>query len=103
MGGNQIHVKATWDASGNNLDIDVNGHHWSGNGMADVMRQHGAVLYSSQWTGWVPGNCGGDGNLDASSFSVSNLRIKGAVVNGPQPRLCSARLAEISNATSVSG
>jgi len=86
--GNQVHVRATWDASGNNLNINVNGHEWSGNGMADQMRQHGAVLYSSQWTGWVPGSCGGDGNLGASTFSISNLKIQGSVVQGPEPRRC---------------
>merc|ERR1712194_228413 len=34
------------------------------------------------------GNCGGDGNLQASSFSVSNLKITGRVVQGPEPRKC---------------
>merc|ERR1711972_939943 len=50
--------------------------------------QYGAVLYSSQWVGWVPGSCGGDGNLQASSFSVSNLKITGKVVQGPEPHRC---------------
>jgi hypothetical protein len=51
----------------------------------------GAVIYSSQWTGWVPvsSTCGRTGNLDASSFTVKNLRIFGSVVQGPLPRLCS--------------
>merc|ERR1712110_277868 len=40
------------------------------------------------WTGWVPGSCGGGGNLDASTFSVSNLRITGKVVQGPEPTRC---------------
>merc|ERR1712187_413918 len=57
-------------------------------GLAGEMAQYGAVLYSSQWVGWVPGSCGGDGNLQASSFSVSNLKIKGAVVQGPEPKRC---------------
>merc|ERR1712083_764894 len=52
------------------------------------MSQYGAVFYSSQWTGWVPGSCGGDGNLGASSFSVSNVRIQGKVVQGPEPTRC---------------
>merc|ERR1712113_730153 len=86
--GNNVHVRATWDESGNTSNINVNGHEWSGSGMAEQMRQHGAVLYSSQWTGWVPGNCGGEGNLEASTFSVSNLKIHGSVVQGPQPRRC---------------
>lgn len=86
--GNHIHVRASWDQAGNTLDIDVNGHHWTGNGMPDQLREHGAVLYSSQWTGWVPGQCGGDGNLAASTFSVSNLKIQGTVVQGPEPTKC---------------
>merc|ERR1712176_628197 len=56
--------------------------------MGDVMSQYGAVFYSSQWTGWVPGSCGGDGNLGASSFSVSNVRVQGKVVQGPEPTRC---------------
>merc|ERR1712137_974470 len=50
--------------------------------------------YSSQWTGWVPGSCSGDGNLGASTFSVSNLKIQGTVIKGPEPRRCSSELAE---------
>lgn len=50
----------------------------------------GAVIYSSQWTGWVPvSDCGsGPGDLGSSSYSVSNLVIAGKVVQGPVPRLC---------------
>jgi len=53
----------------------------------------GAVIYSSMWTGsWVPGpeDCGaGPGELTGSSFTVSNLRIHGSVVQGPEPQRCS--------------
>merc|ERR1712183_279041 len=52
------------------------------------MTSRGAVLYSSQWTGWVPGSCGGDGNLGASTFTVSNLKIEGKVIQGSEPRRC---------------
>merc|ERR1712050_236316 len=86
--GNNFHVRAEWDQSGNTLSVTVNGHHYSGKGMGDQLKKHGAVLYSSQWTGWVPGHCGGDGNLGASTFSVSNLKITGTVVQGPEPRRC---------------
>jgi len=96
--GNNVHVRAEWDASGNTLGVTVNDHHYSGNGMANQLRQQGAVLYSSQWTGWVPGSCGGDGNLGASSFSVSNLKIQGSVVQGPEPRKCGG-LSQASNTT----
>jgi len=49
----------------------------------------GAVLYSSQWTGWVPvSDCGTQGDLSASSFQVKNLKIYGKVVQGPTPHKC---------------
>jgi hypothetical protein len=70
------------------VDVTVGGNQHGGEGFADVMRSPGMVLYSSQWTGWVPGSCGGDGNLGASSFGVSNLRIQASVVQGPEPTKC---------------
>jgi hypothetical protein len=49
----------------------------------------GAVIYSSEWSGWVPvEDCGTSGNLEGSHFSISNLRIKGSIVQGPTPRAC---------------
>jgi hypothetical protein len=50
----------------------------------------GALIYSSEWVGWVPvDDCGkGPGNLDASHYKVSNLKISGSVVQGPTPRSC---------------
>merc|ERR1711953_1600331 len=84
-----VHIKAAWNADGTHASVDVGSNVHSGEGFQDVMSQYGAVFYSSQWTGWVPGSCGGDGNLGASSFSVSNLRITGTVVQGPEPRKCS--------------
>jgi len=51
--------------------------------------QRGAVIYSSLWEGWVPlSDCGTSGDLGSSSFTVSNLRIQGTVVQGPKPSLC---------------
>lgn len=85
----QVHIRAAWNADGTSLGVDVNGDHHSGEGFADVMSQVGGVLYSSQWTGWVPGSCGGDGNLGSSSFSVSNIKIQASVVQGPEPQKCS--------------
>jgi hypothetical protein len=49
----------------------------------------GAVIYSSQWVGWVPvQDCGKSGDLSTSSFNVKNLRITGTLVQGPEPKLC---------------
>eukprot|EP00940_MAST-03C_sp_MAST-3C-sp2_P002620 g2620.t1 len=49
----------------------------------------GAVIYSSEWTGWVPvSDCGTSGDLESSSFTVSNMKIKGSVVQGPKPAAC---------------
>merc|ERR1711870_105912 len=71
------------------LTVHVDGHAISGPGnVGGEMTSRGAVLYSSQWTGWVPGSCGGDGNLGASTFSVSNLKIEGKVIQGSEPRRC---------------
>lgn len=58
------------------------------------MQSRGAVMYSSQWVGWVPGDwCGGDSDLGASAYEVKNLKITARVVQGPEPRRCSAVLA----------
>jgi len=89
IGNPHCHVKATWSADGSQLTVDVCGATHSGEGYADVLSSHGMVLYSSQWTGWVPGSCPGGGNLDAATFSVSNIRIKASIVQGPEPRKCS--------------
>jgi len=52
-------------------------------------QQRGAVIYSSQWVGWVPvSSCGTSGSLTDSTFRVSNLKIYGSVVQGPAPALC---------------
>ena len=49
----------------------------------------GAVIYSSQWQGWVPmESCGTSGNLASSTFKISNLRITGTVLQGPTPTTC---------------
>lgn len=85
-----VHVKVTWNTDASSSHVTVGGNNYSGEGFADVMSQYGLVIYSSQWTGWVPGSCGGDGVLGASSFSVQNLRIVGKVVQGPQPAQCSS-------------
>lgn len=85
----KVHVKASWNDDGKSLGVEIGGHKSKGEGFADVMKKYGGVLYSSQWTGWVPGSCSGDGNLGGSSFKVSNLRIQAKVVRGPEPHKCS--------------
>lgn len=55
-------------------------------------QSRGAVIYSSQWVGWVPdisGCSSSGGDLGSSSFSISNLVINGKVVQGPTPTKCS--------------
>merc|ERR1711920_1108901 len=57
----------------------------SGNCKANVvqnMNSKGAQIQSSQWTGWVPGGdqCPGGGDLGSSSFTISNVVVKGTVV-----------------------
>lgn len=50
----------------------------------------GAVIYSSQWVGWVPvDDCGTNpGDLNKAVFTVKNLKISGTVVQGPEPNHC---------------
>jgi len=55
----------------------------------DTMSAAGGQIHSSQWTGWVPGgNCQGGGDLDGSVFTVSNVTIMGAMVQGKEPPPC---------------
>jgi len=54
------------------------------------MKSKGAVIYASQWQGWVPGDCGGWGDLHSSVVTVKGLKISGRVVNGPEPKRCGA-------------
>lgn len=52
----------------------------------------GAVIYSSQWVGWVPsvGNCPtNNGDLNNANMEIQNLVIYGHVTKGPIPTACS--------------
>jgi len=48
--------------------------------IVDGMKNHGAVVMSSMWTGWVPPNTSGTGNLGGSHYSISNLVYSGHVM-----------------------
>jgi len=73
---------------GGSLSPQPSGWDWSV--IKSNYESKGALIYSSEWVGWVPvDDCGsGPGNLDASHFKVSNLKIGGSVVQGPTPRSC---------------
>merc|ERR1719454_757307 len=76
--------------SGDSFDPPAGGGDWGT--VKSTYESKGGVIYSSQWTGaWVPADfCGGGpGDLDGSHFAVSNLRISGSVVQGPEPQKCS--------------
>lgn len=97
--GPHIGMRVDYDWNGQ-MTISMNGQTvgnwdpWPDNrawGVArDFHESRGAVIYSSEWTGWTPvDDCGSGGDLYTSSFTVSNLRISGSVVQGPEPTRCS--------------
>jgi len=55
-----------------------------------TMESVGVAFASSQWTGWVPGPGNVDGDLGNSQFSITNVRVSGSVVFGPEPPKCSS-------------
>lgn len=63
------------------------------------MSSKGAVIMSTQWSGWVPGDCGSGGDNPNSRFSIHNVEIGGTVVMGPEPRKCGQRCAEFCSST----
>jgi hypothetical protein len=98
-GNAKFHMKITYGTDGKmlayrdgvlipNYSPVPNSNAW--NTIATTMKSKGAVIYSSQWQGWVPleSTCGTGGNLANSQYSISNLRIVGKVVQGPVPKLC---------------
>jgi len=102
-GGSTFHMKVEYGNDGK-FTITRDGQQISGDGLQPAAsgsdwgivqsnyNNNGAVIYSSQWTGdWVPADfCGGGpGDLGGSHFSISNLRVSGSVVQGPEPQKCS--------------
>lgn len=68
----------------------------------DTMASKGAQIQSSQWVGWVPsGNCPGGGDLGGSTFSITDVRVSGTVVQGPEPTRCSVRAPEAQEKTDI--
>merc|ERR1712028_313212 len=103
FGGSTFHMKVEYgndgkftitrdgqQISGDSFDPPASGNDWGI--VKSTYESKGGVIYSSQWTGsWVPADfCGGGpGDLDGSHFAVSNLRVSGSVVQGPEPQKCS--------------
>ena len=105
-GRSSFHMKISYGADGQwttvrdgqtispySLSPSPSGSDWGT--VAQQYSQRGAVIYSSEWTGWVPvQDCGTSGDLGSSSFTVKNLQITGSVVQGPTPRKCGASLGD---------
>ena len=97
-GGGRFHMKASFSADGwmtvtmDGAEIQVTNPTPDGDAVGyvhDTLASLGGQVHSSQWTGWVPGgDCGGSGSLDNSVFSVQNVRIMAAVVQGAAPTRC---------------
>jgi len=95
-GKNRFHVKAAFSTDGW-MSVSIDGVQFqyknpvpSGNAqayVAKIMQSTGAQIQSSQWQGWVPGSCG-SGDLSSSSFTVSNIKVQGSVVQGNEPNRC---------------
>jgi hypothetical protein len=95
---NGVPIVRRWHSGHNGVfdELDADSFHPKPNATAyDVIKASheatGAAIVSTQWEGWVPvSDCGSKpGGLDNSSFSVSNIKIAGKVVQGPEPTLCS--------------
>ena len=57
------------------------------------LKENGAVIMFSSWTGWVPldnkcGSVASNNVLETSSFSFNNLKITGKIVQGKELSLC---------------
>lgn len=97
-GKTKFHMKILYGASGN-ITTYQNGQivvikptptsaNWQV--VKDYYTSKGAVIYSSQWQGWVP-TCTTSipaGSLSSSVVSIQNLKVVGRVVQGPTPALC---------------
>jgi hypothetical protein len=87
LGGGTVHFSTKYSDDGSSITVTAGGNSYNGNGQTGEMKSKGAVIYSSQWQGWVPGDCG-SGDLGSSTYAVKNLKITGKVIAGPEPRRC---------------
>lgn len=90
-----FHVRADWSENGDMITtiggnrVQVPTDAGTRKRIVETMLTTGAVVQSSQWSGWVPGAaCGPEGSLAQSSFTVRNLVVHGKVVSGPKPATC---------------
>jgi len=94
-------IRARFDAEGMHLTVDgisLDDKYTpmpsaeSKRNLTSTMQTVGVNFHSTQWHGWVPAReqCGDQGYNASSTFSVSNVRIFGSVIFGPEPAECGA-------------
>jgi len=97
----QFRIKAAFGTDGS-LTVTMNGNPINNYSPAPsgsshevvvkTMQSIGAVIESSQWFGWAPaqGQCpgGSKDQLPNSNLKISNVRVQGTVVQGPEPTKC---------------
>jgi len=95
--GGRFHVKAEFGSDGwmhtyfNGNEINSFNPYPSDaarDNVKNTMSSVGVTFASTQWTGWVPGPGNVKGDLDNSQFSITNMRVSGSVVFGPEPPKC---------------
>jgi len=73
-------IQVYFNQGGNSVCAFCGADGWDGAAKAavvDGMANHGAVIVSSMWTGWVPPNDSGTGDLNGSHYTVSNVEMMG--------------------------
>jgi hypothetical protein len=97
----KFHVKAEFGTDGS-LTVSLNGvpndkynikpSVASNQVVVNTMKSIGAVIESSQWFGWAPAEdqcpTGSKDALDTSFLAITNVKVQGAVVQGPEPTKC---------------
>jgi hypothetical protein len=97
----KFHIKAAFGTDGS-LTVSVDGvpnnnyniapSDESNQMVIKTMQTIGAVIESSQWFGWAPAesSCptGSKDGLTTSHFALTNVKVMGSVVQGPQPAKC---------------